>query len=322
MISAYPLGHNHLGRTEPHIWHLRPGRRRVYPCRPPLRVRPPGPNLWERPLTIGIGFRFSGGLVLCADSEYTEGYFLKTAGAKIARVPARDCVLIMAGAGDATFMQATFERIRDGLDGVKKTVPAIKKFIESSLVALYARHIYPMPRWDELNFDAQFLMGFRDASGNVELWATQRTHVTEASEYEAIGIGKPLATYLLNALHTSQLDAQEAKILATVVLKEVKAFTPYCGGASTIGLLAGTSELEPRIQHPEETTEIEHAFEQYKAGLAPVTIGALDWRFGDRKFDKVLADFCHRSKELRSRVAESHKIGTLRDLVRGRDTKD
>ena len=53
-------------------------RKPPYPHRPPKPIPPR-----RKPVTIAAGFKFNGGILLCADTEQTHGGVLKVSGSKL-----------------------------------------------------------------------------------------------------------------------------------------------------------------------------------------------------------------------------------------------
>jgi hypothetical protein len=221
------------------------------PPKPPTPVYPkPKPQRLPRRIgvTIAAGFRFHGGLALCADTQETVAQ-AKTWTPKLRLEPQGswggdkpdDLMLAITGAGDGPFIDKLTERIWE------------KIFSSQTLSgACYAAELAIKETYKEFGEifqpgylpNADLVFGVK-ILGNSRLFVANGPIVTEKSKFGIVGAGYYMADFLLGKLHHNMLSGTQAVLLAAYVLFECKEHVDGCGGDSHVAILSdqGRSDL-------------------------------------------------------------------------------
>lgn len=223
-------------------------------------------------MTIAAGFACKDGIVLCADSEYSWGSLLKTQGTKIARPPAGKAVVLIAGAGAASFMQGFFEDVRDRLPKTRKTVPAIKQMVSRTLQDLY-RSYRVVPNWNDARSGGQFLIAVRGQDGRLALWETVGTRTNEVYDCACIGCGLYLGYYITGFLYREQMTVGDAACAASILLKELAGRTQHVGGDGEVVKLREAGD--PKKLDIKTIQELGSKFLRIQEAVRPVIFASL-----------------------------------------------
>jgi 20S proteasome alpha/beta subunit len=195
-------------------------------------------------MTIAAGFRFDGGVLLCADSEETRGDAVKVSVPKIEVFDKRYSKLVVTGAGDSDLLDRAFEEL-DRRIPARNSEVAIVQTIENLVRELYAKYVYPHPGEDKPRFE--LLVGFQ-RNGKADFVKMSNTAVVRPKLQQVIGYGVPHAAPLLDRWARDGMSESETVLLATWVLQQTKRYVPYCGGESRICVLRhdGRADWVPR----------------------------------------------------------------------------
>lgn len=274
-------------------------------------------------MTIALGILASGGLVVAADTEESDGY-LKTLESKIrvstqtdltgsvgrgaaARgVPTKarqSAASAIAGAGRAGYIDALTPVMWGPC--LANSMGSDETFISEvgrPLGEFYREHIIPFGSYAPLERpEVELLLAVthRDAAPQDQhrVFVTDLTTVRRRSRFAAIGVGGMFAQMLLKRLYpVTVLDIGAATALAAYVAFQVKESVPGCGKFTEIVVLSkGTRAYVPWIEVREmETVFLQHAGLEAAAiacALAPDDEGATralkDLGASFRKFRKA-----------------------------------
>lgn len=252
-------------------------------------------------MTVAAGFTCQDGIVLCADSEYTWGSLLKTQGTKIARPPADDAVVLIAGAGAAPFMQGFFEDVRDGLPKTDKTVLVIKELIKRTLKELY-RSYRAVPNWNDSESGGQFLIAVRGSDGQLALWETEGTRTNEVHECACVGIGLYLGYYVARCLYRQHITVKDASVAAAILIREVAQNVQHVGGDGLVVTLPAMGE--PTNVDAESIAEYDEAFLAVSDALRPAVFACLNQYRPTSDLDTALETFGQKIMGVRAELSE------------------
>lgn len=220
-------------------------------------------------MTIALGILASDGMVLAADSEITTPYNLKAADTKILGAVldprgGRPVVKVMAlaGAGSPGHYEAVrFKVVEVVMKGLSVDDDSlVEQGITRTITEFYHDHIIPFygqgfPEPPDIELLAAMWNGTRGL-----LWATDRTAVRRAFDYDAVGIARLQARELLSAYFTPMMSVESAVLLACYIIMRVKGSVQYCGQETQIIVLrSGVSKHLPRAI----VKACEGAFERY-----------------------------------------------------------
>jgi 20S proteasome alpha/beta subunit len=256
----------------------------------------------ERYMTIAAGLRCNDGVVLTADSQYTYGDSLKTQGTKLVRVPAKDAVVVLAGAGAWHLMQSVFEGVRDGLDVAPARLPEIKEMFEKEIEDIYRKY-GTAGVYDQGGLD--MLIAARDVGKKVVLWHVSYAEVLEVHDATTIGAGRDLGAYLLQELVDAPISIEDAAVVAGIIIREASEKIPTCGGDGIIVKIhddPGEEGNRGNVKqvNPEEIAEIGAAYKKMRRMGSPPILSCLSAWEPDDKLENTLQDFVAKVKELRA----------------------
>jgi 20S proteasome alpha/beta subunit len=274
-------------------------------------------------MTIAAGKRCSNGIVLATDTEFTHGAH-KSYGTKIANFVKIDkgFFFIMAGAGNAIFMEKVFDTFADKLEkAVPQNIAKAVDTLENVLIALYKRHIFKIPNWSDVNHDASFLFAIRTPNGEQDFFRTSNTVVAKASDYECIGSGEDVGSSVIESFAHPNSTVAEAVVLLTHAIQRVKDHSLYCGGA-TVVIIQEASGIA-REEKFTEIAEIENCLRDLQMEFTAVILAWADDSLSEDEFhNRVMTVTAKvtalRNKFLRDRESWNVTTQQLIDHVRGK----
>lgn len=218
---------------------------------PKPRFRPKSERLPTRcAVTIIAGFKCSGGVVLCADTQETisiSGIPLSKRKVPKLRFHERDPIQLQmageaplavafCGAGDGAFIDKLVDNAwrdvayKKSCSSVWEAASAIEDSIKETYKdfgAIYQVGLCP---------SAELLYGVK-AAGGVQLFSADGPVVNEIDEFRSGGCGYYMADFLAQRMHDKCLSAHQCAILAAYILFQAKEHVDGCGGDSHIAVL-------------------------------------------------------------------------------------
>jgi 20S proteasome alpha/beta subunit len=246
-------------------------------------------------MTIAAGFRAQDSIILCADTEVTLGADLKLLQGKVTRYRSDDCNLALVGAGHASFIKMTAQKIINAI-GKTPTHFEIYGAIEQVVLEVFSKHVQYYPEdGQKPNFDLLIAAWTKDEG--VELFRTDGTAVNYASWCECVGWGAALGSYLADKKYSILLTERECLGLAVYILQQAKDYVPYCGKESSIYVLRSNGELKSASSS--KVVEQEAYFDEFEKIANEVFIsGYLET--DDKVFEEKLKAFCDGLKSMRT----------------------
>lgn len=209
---------------------------------PKLRFNTPWEPLVSRsepPVTIAAGFRFSDGVLLCADTQVQYGDALKAQGSKLFAYDLKPMpvkiAFALAGAVKTAKMaiRQIILAIQDLRDEQLATRRVIIPLIEKCLNEVFTTRVYPHPNYQKQGSPEFYLIIALETPGmDIGLFSTSEDSVDLIEDFDCIGTGDYLFRYLVGPAFETTMSLEKTVILATHALREVKANIPYCGGES------------------------------------------------------------------------------------------
>lgn len=212
----------------------------------PLPNAPQSARLSERrAVTVAAGFRFNGGIVLCADTQETTRHS-KRSVPKLRVEPAMmlgrdepdDLMVAIAGAGDGPFIDKLVERCWEDAS-VAQSFDEACSGMENGIKAFHRDYLglfHPgyMPV-------ADLVFGVK-MHGKSKLFVAHGPIVNEKHAYGAVGAGDYMVDFLADRVHERHLPGPQAVLLALYILFQCKEYVDGCGGDSQIAALNEVGE--------------------------------------------------------------------------------
>jgi 20S proteasome alpha/beta subunit len=209
-------------------------------------------------MTIAIGLRCRGGIIVAADREEGDGY-LKTDSGKI-KVLFRGVQPIgqiaISGAGDAAHIDEISDILTKGFSDEgfdrNRLTETHRMYYQSQIVPLSASQQPP---------DYSLIIGCIGGEIGSGLYSTSRLAFNESKDYLAVGIGATVANGWLSKLYENVPPDQGAK-LAAYILFQVKSSVGGCGYGTDIIVLKPNRFFE--IVNPKVIRKWEDSFKEYR----------------------------------------------------------
>jgi len=196
----------------------------------------------RKALTIAAGFMCTDGVVICADTQHTTGISKFDKG-KIEWIagPAFDTWMVVAGAGDSSYIAMVLDELRTAFPRCK-SLQAAKRLISKTILQIYKDHIVPFWNMSDSQCPVVALIVAARIGGKVRLWEVSSTAVSVCGTSGFVGIGADTADRLSRWLYSQPLPLRVAAPLAAEILAETKRTVPDCGGKTHICVIPNGEE--------------------------------------------------------------------------------
>ncbi len=194
-------------------------------------------------MTIAAGFLYNGGVLICADTQYTGQ--IKAHGSKLLRFEYEDgSRSIFATVGSGRYARMGVQLIQDfiaALSPGERTLLKMQAVLRSGIRELHHEHLFKHPSYKTEDLSVQYLAAFWSAQDKkLGFYGSEETAVSQLYGYECFGSGETLGHYLIRRRYRRVTDINqrpkhseaEVRRMATEALSEVKKYVPYCGGDS------------------------------------------------------------------------------------------
>jgi hypothetical protein len=203
----------------------------------PRLVPKPKPYRQRRNMTLVAGFKCRDGFVIAADTEISYGV-VRFQSHKLANFygQGKSYDIVIGGAGDGVYIDATCQKIRDALANLPSPSFAnIKAKVETAIYDLHANSIFKYWEPDDPNRPGvQLICGIQDQQKDWGLLQTDRDVVAETDAHAVAGTGAELAQYIIERLWMPGLSAAVTVHIARQLFREVKIKGIHVGGNTEI----------------------------------------------------------------------------------------
>jgi hypothetical protein len=194
-------------------------------------------------MTIAIGFKCVDGIVLAADSLYTQG-IAKLYGQKIFPIPSNGYyALTIAGAGGIPTLKGAVREIKKALHKTirtrQTTLAEVQLVIEDSLSAYFPKHIESAPRDQQGDLAIELIIAVWIAGSGTHLLETARATATEVDSRCSVGTGQWLTECLGDMFIPpgERPTVEMMKPLAAYIVGRATKYIQYCGGETFVRAL-------------------------------------------------------------------------------------
>jgi 20S proteasome alpha/beta subunit len=255
-------------------------------------------------MTIAAGFQFNGGVLLCADRQYSSPSikFFETKISHASHIDDRDGKLtepmqtVIAMSGTDGYMQTVRDQVENALlsaysnpNDMQRWATIEREVIEKALIKAYKQHIYPHPHYGYTTGPSvDLLIAVWREGGNATLYRTAETSANTVpflDPFVFLGSGSDIARYAVSPLVSPGmyskrgLTLNECILLASHTLRVAKQNDVYCGGDSEFAVLYDDGSTGGIAQGKIETLEkYSETFEEILRKLF-----VFSWRFADTK---------------------------------------
>jgi len=195
-------------------------------------------------VTIALHIEGHGYLLTASDTQESYPTGEKIDSGKIISAGRTDPLgsISVTGAGDAMYIDALSQDIVQMFQKFKGSADGLEGRVRHIVRAFHNVHVLPlMGRLHDDNLPRYFLLIAATHRGFRKMWSVDRTLLIESSDFYCVGIGKGLATSLLNRLYPRYATLDSLAILAAYVIYRVKGSVDGCGLKTEIRFINSSS---------------------------------------------------------------------------------
>lgn len=185
-------------------------------------------------MTIAAGVWCSDGIILCADTEVTEGD-TKFQQRKVWNAGDH---LMLTGCGATAHMKMAFDKLAHKFSELRpEHSEAARVVVEDLIFGIYEQHIFPFiqaghPHGNSL--DIWLIVALRCANGELALIRTSQTAASLVENYEAVGAGGTIFKYWARYFLDGNFSMDLASYFAMFILREAKNVAFGVGGSTHV----------------------------------------------------------------------------------------
>jgi 20S proteasome alpha/beta subunit len=212
----------------------------------------------RRKVTIGIGLICDSGMILASDSQTTRGA-AKIQTQKINVVDFADSQVLIAQAGLADLSEGTIDKMRQKAKAERIESPETVMQIAQEAVRGTYKHFWDLDHLDRLSHDDVWdYFQQREFTLLIGFYHNRKPHLFTISlgscyprpvknHFEVIGIGSPLAGYLLSEYAQEGIAFEDGYPLSVYVVEKVIDSVEGCGRPTWAGITFPTDEHELKM---------------------------------------------------------------------------
>lgn len=207
------------------------------PRYPPLKF-PPQPLKQQYPkrMTIAIGMLTKDGVILAADTLFTDG-LTKSYGQKVSVLMLPEFSVGFAIAGSQPVAMMALDECRDGLMGIppeRGNIHSVLAVIKSVVKRTQREQVDPVPAEERNGYRFNMLIGFTKNGHKTELLATHGASVFPVDQYYCLGIGSHIGQHVIEPSYDPFMSSRSAGYLAAYAMAAAKERVDGVGGDSHI----------------------------------------------------------------------------------------
>ncbi|MGO9037099.1 MAG: hypothetical protein ACLQKH_03865 [Steroidobacteraceae bacterium] len=248
-------------------------------------------------MTMAAGFICADGIVVAADSEYTNpSSGGKWSNLKIFEYKRANYGVVITGAGDATLIRMAADHIDralkegDDLSDIWLTVEAVTSNIA-------AKCIFPDPTRPDLFL----IVATRMNDGRKLLLTSDASKVAKVDNFVFVGIGETLGRTLASWLHSTDLATDVTSKIALHITYWVKKHVDGCGQETHVISLKESRRRSLTLYE-------DSFFWGLNELLQPILIGCLDSKIKDEVFAERLQSFQRNMQAVRDDTKKSQNF--------------
>lgn len=226
-------------------------------------------------MTIALGILATDGVLIASDREESLGDFKysqnKIRGAHHWTFDAQRN-LLLAGAGDAHFIDVFAQSIQDAILGDERLKDAPRVVFDEALDRFYTRKVIPC---DPFNGgpDFQLVIAYQ-GHGRSHLFKSQHNSVLETDGFVVVGSGATVVQPLLSRLlGHRRVSLRQAVVIASYAVIEAKDAVQGVGKDTDIITMFSGGKLERTVKPMQR--ELDEVIDRYRDELEPMLIRAI-----------------------------------------------
>ena len=277
---------------------------------------PPKPRAYANPMvrrlevrkamTVAAGMHCTDGLVICADTEVSDG----TTKWQKTKVWAAGDYLLVTGAGAEAYLKMAFDKLAHSLSQSRPNdVEAARRTVEKLVLDIHKQHIFPLNKsghqWAN-SIDIWLIVGVRCTNGELALIKTVLTTASLVGDYEAVGTGSSVFKYWARYFLEGRFNMDLASYFSMFMLREAKDVSTGVGGLTFVHKMAKDTSAARVYRNIWDDRGILAGFPKT---AVDVLLAATDLTVADRAFTFELEKFRALIQQLRGALQQNVHVG-------------
>lgn len=286
-----------------------------YPLKHVVRFRPklqPMRRQGVKAMTIAAGLQCTDGVIICADTEHTQG----NAKFERTKIWAAGDYLLLTGAGSSDHMKMAFDKLAHKFVQARPDNPHVARAVVEKLVRdLHEQHIYPLYQVSHpyaQDVSIWLIVAIRCANGELALIKTELTAAILVDDYEAVGAGNEIFKYWAKHFRILSMDMEVTGYFSLFMLREAKTASAGSGGSSYLFKMPKDLHAPRAFRHMFSDDDILAGFPD---SAVKVLLCATDTKLGDSVFESQLSLFRVLVSQLRGAVKSGEQMLARARLV-------
>jgi len=253
-------------------------------------------------MTIAAGFRVQDGILLCADTLYTDGN-TKQYGDKIFPWAEREATACFALAGSYSNGKMAIDDCRDALSSSvgRLTVSSMIRILRPVLLDVQKKYVHVAPANKRGNAEFNLLIALVTESEDPRLFITMDAAITEVHTFECIGIGHHIGHHVIDPIFEPNLTIDQAVVLALDAVSAAKQMADGVGGKAQ---LVAIRNKRLSTVFPHDANKAEPLILEYRRYVGRLLQAIADPTMPDDSFTEELRLFAERVTMVRKSWAE------------------
>jgi hypothetical protein len=192
----------------------------------------------RRRVTLIAAMRCKDGIVMCADSQETVGYY-RLAVQKIVPMTAGAVQLMIAGSGTAELIEAFIVAAREVISACPQdcNLDEVRRLLQRALADFYRSEVPLWPLKKREKHMQLFIAASIPDKKQYDVWISINTRLRPVRDYELIGWDEPLYKITAKQLYCKGLSLSMGAVAAAHVLMIAKETSNYVGGDLSLSIV-------------------------------------------------------------------------------------
>lgn len=256
-------------------------------------------------MTIAAGMWCTDGIVMCADTENTEG----NSKWQRTKIWGGGDSLLLTGAGAASYMKMTYDKLAQEFMASRPENPlAARATVEELLLEIHDKHIFPLHQIGHPNANdvgIWLVIAMRCKNGELALIRTELTAASLVDDFEAVGSGREIFKYWARYFLEGNFNMDLASYFSLFMLREAKDVAFGAGGSSYVFKMAKDPST-PKVWR--SLWDDKAILAGFPKSAVRVLLAATDLKLPDKAFETNLDMFKVMIRQLRGALKDNVRI--------------
>jgi len=201
---------------------------------PPLKLSKTGKRC---PMTIALGMRCAGGIVIAADELMTSSSGFKYEEEKISALSGPGWSVLTVYSGHSGLIREVLERVSKVLEGVSD--------VDLELIRASVDQVLTERGRDYAEMELGILFAIQIEANPVELLKFDGKALHTADDFNCLGVGdSALIRYLSTSIYARHQTLSYGKNLAIYLIGSATKYIRDCGGSTDVAVLGDNGSLD------------------------------------------------------------------------------